>query len=207
MSTGPQRRYTEAEYLAIERDVETKHEYYRGEMFAMSGASRQHNRITVNISALFHDQLKNRKCEHFINDMRVKVEASSLYTYPDVVITCHEPRFLDQNVDTLLNPQVIIEVLSDSTEKYDRGKKFEQYRTIPSLREYVLISQDRAHIDRFALNEQGQWVLNDASGLDAVIELVTIGCRLPLAEVYAKVEFDPTPDPAPLPADSKFSSR
>lgn len=198
MSSVPHRRYTEAEYLAIERDVETKHEYYRGEIFAMSGASRQHNRITVNVSALLHDQLKNRPCEHFTNDMRVKVESTALYTYPDVVITCHEPRFLDEEVDTLLNPQVIIEVLSDSTEKYDRGKKFEHYRTIASLREYVLISQDRAHVDRFALNEQEQWVLNDASGLEAIIELTAVDCRLPLAEVYAKVEFEPAPDTATL---------
>jgi Uma2 family endonuclease len=101
LSTASKRRYTEAEYLAIERDVETKHEYYRGEMFAMSGASRQHNRITVNVSAFLHEQLKNRKCEHFTNDMRVKVESTALYTYPDVVVTCHEPRFLDKEVDTL----------------------------------------------------------------------------------------------------------
>jgi Uma2 family endonuclease len=195
MSTAPHRRYTEAEYLAIERDAETKHEFYRGEIFAMSGASRQHNRITVNVSAILHEQLKNRECEHFTNDMRVKVESTTLYTYPDVVVTCHEPRFLDKELDTLLNPQVIIEVLSDSTEKYDRGKKFEHYRTIPSLREYVLISQDRAHIDRFALNEQGQWALSDATGLEASIELTAIDCHLPLAEVYAKVEFEPAPEP------------
>jgi Uma2 family endonuclease len=93
---------------------------------------------------------------------------------------------------------VIIKVLSDSTEKYDRGKKFEHYRTIPSLREYVLISQDRAHVDRFALNEQDQWVLSDASGLEAVVELTAVDCRLPLAEIYAKVEFEPSPDPASL---------
>lgn len=191
MSTAPKRRYTEAEYLAIERDVEAKHEYYRGEMFAMSGASRQHNQISFNVAASLHGQLRDRKCQAFINDMRVKVESTALYTYPDAVITCNEPRFLDREVDTLLNPQVIIEVLSDSTEKYDRGKKFEHYRTIPSLREYVLISQDRAHVDRFALNEQGQWVLNDLSGLDAVVDLAAVECRLPLADVYAKVEFEP----------------
>jgi Uma2 family endonuclease len=197
MSSVPKRLYTEAEYLAIERDVETKHEFYRGEMFAMAGASRQHNRITVNVSAVLHEQLKTRDCEHFASDMRVKVESTILYTYPDVVITCHEPRFLDKEVDTLLNPQVIIEVLSDSTEKYDRGKKFEHYRTIPSLREYILIAQDRPHIDRFALNDLGQWVLNDTTGLDAVIELTAVSCRLPLAEVYAKVEFEPESEPTP----------
>jgi Uma2 family endonuclease len=191
MSTAPQRHYTEAEYLAFDRASEIKHEFYRGEIFALSGASRQHNRINFNLSACLHGQLKDRDCDAYANDMRVKVQSTILYTYPDIVVTCNEPRFLDSNVDTLLNPQIVIEVLSDSTERYDRGKKFEHYRTIPSLREYVLVSQDRAHIDRFSLNEQGQWVLDDASGLDAVIELTTISCRLPLAEVYAKVEFPP----------------
>jgi Uma2 family endonuclease len=191
MSTAPQRHYTEAEYLAFDRASEIKHEFYRGEIFALSGASCQHNRINFNLSACLHGQLKDRDCDAYANDMRVKVQSTILYTYPDIVVTCNEPRFLDSNVDTLLNPQIVIEVLSDSTERYDRGKKFEHYRTIPSLREYVLVSQDRAHIDRFSLNEQGQWVLDDASGLDAVIELTTISCRLPLAEVYAKVEFPP----------------
>lgn len=194
MPTAPRRRYTEAEYLAIERDLESKHEYHRGEMFAMSGASRQHNRITFNLAGLLHNQIKDRPCEAYVNDMRVKVESTDLYTYPDVVIPCSEPRFLDREVDTLLNPQVIIEVLSESTEKLDRGKKFEHYRTIPSLREYVLISQDHAHIERFALNERDQWELNDATGLEAAIELTAVGCRLPLGEVYAKVEFEPGPE-------------
>lgn len=197
MSTAPKRRYTEAEYLAIERDVETKHEFFRGEIFAMSGASRQHNQITFNLALCLGQQLVDRDCTAFITDMRVNVEQATLYTYPDAVITCNEPRFLDKEVDTLLNPQVVIEVLSDSTEKYDRGKKFELYRQLTTLREYILISQDHAHIDRFALNEQGQWVLNDATGLEASIELTAINCRLPLADVYAKVEFEPTPEPSP----------
>ena len=160
----------------------------------MKTSNRWHNKITVNLSACLHGQLKDRDCDGYASNMRVKVQVATLYTYPDLVITCNQPRFLDKEVDTLLNPQVIIEVLSDSTEKYDRGKKFEMYRTIPSLREYVLISQDRAHVDRFSLNEQGQWVLDDASGLDAVIELSTVGCRLPLADIYAKVEFPPEVD-------------
>ena len=191
MSSAAQRRYTEAAYLAFDRASEIKHEFYRGEIFAMSGASLQHNRITFNLSGCLYGQLKDRDCEAFANDMRVRVQTTTLYTYPDISITCNQPRFLDGDLDTLLNPQVVIEVLSDSTEKYDRGKKFEMYRTIPSLREYVLVSQDRAHIDRFALNEQGQWVLNDATGLDTVIELSTVGCRLLLSEIYAKVEFPP----------------
>lgn len=189
MSTAPNRRYTPEEYLAIERDVETKHEFYRGELFAMSGASRVHNRITVNLSASLQTQFKDRNCEHFVNDMRVKISATGLYTYPDVVVTCEKPQFEDDVLDTLVNPQVVMEVLSDSTEKYDRGKKFEHYRRIPTLQCYVLISHDRAHVDRFLLDEKGQWVLSDFNGLDAILDLPTIDCRIPLAEIFAKVDF------------------
>lgn len=189
MSAQPKRLLTPEEYLAIERDVEAKHEFYRGEMFAMGGASREHNLITGNVGASLHAQLANRPCEAYQNDMRVKVSASGLYTYPDVVVTCEKPRFEDDKFDTLLNPQSIIEVLSDTTEKYDRGKKFEFYRQIDSLREYALISQDRAHIELFTKGDDGVWKLSEATGLDATIELAAIGCRLSLADVYAKVSW------------------
>ena len=190
MSAPPKRLLTPEEYLAIERDVEAKHEFYRGEMFAMGGASREHNLITGNAGASLHAQLANRPCEAYQNDMRVKVAASGLYTYPDVVVTCEKPRFEDDKFDTLLNPQSIIEVLSDTTEKYDHGKKFELYRQIESLREYVLISQDRAHIELFTRGDDGHWRLSEATGLDAAIELTTIGCQLALADVYAKVSWN-----------------
>ena len=121
--------------------------------------------------------------------MRVKVTASGLYTYPDVVVTCEKPRFEDDKFDTLLNPQSIIEVLSDTTEKYDRGKKFELYRQIESLREYALISQDRAHIELFTKGNDGVWSLSEATGLEATISLPTIACELALADVYAKVSW------------------
>ena len=121
--------------------------------------------------------------------MRVKVAATGLYTYPDVVITCEKPRFEDDKFDTLLNPQSIVEVLSDSTEKYDRGKKFELYRQIESLREYVLVSQDRAHVEVFARDGDGPWKLSEATGLDAAIDLPAIGGRLALVDVYAKVSW------------------
>jgi len=189
MSAQPKRLLTPEEYLAIERDVEAKHEFYRGEMFAMGGASREHNLITGNVGAALHAQLANRSCEAYQNDLRVKVAANGLYTYPDVVVTCEKPRFEDDKFDTLLNPQSIIEVLSDTTEKYDRGKKFELYRQIESLREYVLISQDRAHIELFTRGDDGHWRLSEATGLDAAIELAAIGCRLALADVYAKVSW------------------
>ena len=189
MSAQPKRLITPEEYLAIERDVEAKHEFYRGEMFAMGGASREHNLITGNVGASLHAQLANRPCEAYQNDMRVKVAATGLYTYPDVVITCEKPRFEDDKFDTLLNPQSIVEVLSDSTEKYDRGKKFELYRQIESLREYVLVSQDRAHVEVFARDGDGPWELSEATGLDAAIDLPAIGGRLALADVYAKVSW------------------
>lgn len=189
MSAQPKRLITPEEYLAIERDVEAKYEFYRGEMFAMGGASREHNLITGNVGASLHAQLANRPCEAYQNDMRVKVSTTGLYTYPDVVITCEKPRFEDDKFDTLLNPQSIVEVLSDSTEKYDRGKKFELYRQIDSLREYVLISQDRAHVEVFTRDGDGPWKLSEATGLDAAIELPVIGCRLQLVDVYAKVSW------------------
>ena len=189
MSDGTKRLLTPEEYLAIERDVEAKHEFYRGEMFAMGGASREHNLITGNAGASLHAQLANRPCEAYQNDMRVKVTANGLYTYPDVVVTCEKPRFEDDKFDTLLNPQSIIEVLSDTTEKYDRGKKFELYRQIQSLREYALISQDRAHIELFTKGDDGVWSLSEATGLEATISLPTIGCQLALADVYAKISW------------------
>jgi Uma2 family endonuclease len=185
----PKRLLTPEEYLAIERDVEAKHEFYRGEMFAMGGASREHNLITGNAGASLHAQLANRPCEAYQNDMRVKIAASGLYAYSDVVVTCEKPRFEDDKFDTLLNPQSIIEVLSDTTEKYDRGKKFELYRQIETLREYGLISQDRAHIELFTRGDDGHWILSEATGLDAAIEFAAIGCRLALADVYAKVSW------------------
>ena len=190
MSAQPKRLLTPEEYLAIERGVEAKHEFYRGEMFAMGGASREHNLITGNAGASLHAQLANRPCEAYQNDMRVKVTANGLYTYPDVVVTCEKPRFEDEHFDTLLNPQAIIEVLSETTEKYDRGKKFEHYRQIESLREYALVAQDRAHVELFTRGEDGVWSLSEATGIDATIALPTVGCQLALADVYAKVSWN-----------------
>ena len=189
MSTVPKQRLTPEEYLAIERESEIRHQFYDGEMFAMSGASREHNLIAWNIGAALHGQLKDRACEAYSNDMRVKVDPTGLYTYPDIMVVCDEPKFEDEHVDTLLNPQVIFEVLSKATESYDRGKKFEHYRQLESLMDYLLVSQDEPHIEHFAKNVDGQWVLSEATGLDAAIELPTIHCQLALGDVYAKVKF------------------
>lgn len=190
MSAVPKIYLTPAEYLAFERQSEIKHEYFRGELFAMAGASRQHVRIAVNVTILLGNQLKRRGCDVFNSDMRVKVSPTGLYTYPDLVVVCGRPRFEDRELDTLLNPTVVVEILSKSTEAYDRGEKFAQYRTLESLTDYLLISQERPHIERFTRQEGGLWLFSDSIGLDAVMPIESIQCQLPLAEVYDRVEFD-----------------
>jgi len=190
MGAVPKIYLTPAEYLAFERQSEIKHEYFRGELFAMAGASRQHVRIAVNVTILLGNQLKRRGCDVFNSDMRVKVSPTGLYTYPDLVVVCGRPRFEDRELDTLLNPTVVVEILSKSTEAYDRGEKFAQYRTLESLTDYLLISQERPHIERFTRQEGGLWLFSDSIGLDAVMPIESIQCQLPLAEVYDRVEFD-----------------
>lgn len=192
MSTRPKRKLTPAEYLAIERAAETKSEYYEGEMFAMVGASREHNRIVVNLVRELSTQLLTRNCDVFNGDLRVKVPFLGLYTYPDVAVVCGDPVFEDAEVDTLLNPNVIVEVLSPSTEAYDRGKKFEFYRATQSLAEYVLVAQDRPHIETFSKGADGHWTLAEATGLDASLKIATINCIVPFAKVYHRVTFAET---------------
>ncbi|MCG9129442.1 Uma2 family endonuclease, partial [Candidatus Poribacteria bacterium] len=140
--------YTPEEYLIKERSADFKSEYRDGDIVAMPGASRQHNLITVNISSGLHIQLIDRSCEVYTNDMRVKVSDTGLYTYPDVVVVCEEPNFEDNNFDTLLNPTVIVEVLSPSTETYDRNEKFTSYQTLESLQEYILVSQNNKVVEQ-----------------------------------------------------------
>lgn len=178
-----------ADYLALERKAETKSEYLNGHIYAMSGASRNHNRITINLAAMLHSRLKGKPCEPFSSDMRVKVNPTGLYTYPDLVVACGASRFDDQQLDTLLNPTVIIEVLSDSTAAYDRGDKFAHYRTLESLTDYLLVAQDKPRIEHFSRQQNGQWLYSATDGLSATVEIATIGCVLPLAEVYERVAF------------------
>ena len=189
--------FTPQEYLALERKSETRNEYYNGEIFAMAGASREHNLIVANLLRDIGNQLEDRPCESYPSHMRVSIEATGLYTYPDVSVVCGEPRFQDREVDTLLNPTVIVEVLSPSTEAYDRGDKFRHYRRIDSLREFVLISQDRMMVERYT--RQGKdWVLSDMTDPDQVLKLESIGCQIPLNRIYAKITF-PEPGPAEKP--------
>jgi Uma2 family endonuclease len=195
MAAPPNVRMTEAEYLAFDRASDVKHEYYRGEIFAMSGASRKHNVISGNTYASLHAQLRGRPCEKYQAEMRVRVARTRLYTYPDITVVCGEPHFADNEFDTLLNPTLLVEVLSPSTERYDRGRKFQHYREIDSLREYVLIAQDQPRIERFLRQDDGTWLLSDASGLEGRIELASIGCTLALADVYEQVTFEAEDEP------------
>jgi Uma2 family endonuclease len=193
MSSLPRPQFSPQEYLALERRAEYRSEYFDGEIFAMAGASREHNLIAGNAFASLHGQLKGRRCEAYPGDMRVRVSQPGLYTYPDVVVVCGEPEFEDAEVDTLLNPTLIVEVLSPTTEAYDRGEKFAQYRTLASLAEYVLIAQDRYRVERFARQPDGQWLFAAAHRLDQVISLASIDCRLPLAEVYDRLTLPKPP--------------
>jgi len=177
-----------AEYLAFERSSAEKHEYLAGEVFAMTGASRAHNLIVLSVASELRRQLKQRPCQVFANDLRVKVDASGLYTYPDVVVVRGAARFEDEQVDTLVNPTLIVEVLSDSTEAYDRGEKFEHYRKLNSLSEYLLVAQDRPHVDQFVRQADAQWLLAEWHGRTATVPLSSVAAALTLDEVYDKLE-------------------
>jgi Uma2 family endonuclease len=157
----------------------------------MAGGTRAHSLIATNLGAELRNQLKNTNCVVYNADLRVKVEATGLLTYPDLSIVCGEQRFIDQEDDTLLNPGVIIEVLSDSSEAYDPGKKFEHYRQIPACREYLLVSQKEPRVEQFARQANGEWLLKEAVGLSAEIKMPSLGVFLRLAEVFAKVQFTP----------------
>ncbi len=177
------------EYLALERSSELRHEYVDGQMVAMTGASRNHSLIVTNLSGELRQQLKGRLCEVHTSDLRIQVSATGLYTYPDVVVVCGEPRFEDAHVDTLLNPTLIIEVLSPTTESYDRGRKFEQYRTLESLQEYLLVSQDRPRVEQFLRQDGNVWLFTEVAGLDQTVSLPSIECQVAVAEIYEKVAF------------------
>lgn len=189
MSTVPKHFITPEEYLHRERQAEHRSEYYRGEMFAMAGASANHNLIVLNTGSQLREQLKSKPCRVYPSDLKLRVEATGLFTYPDLSIVCGEPRLESDHGEVLLNPVVLVEVLSDSTEAYDRGKKFEHYRTIPSLKHYVLITQDRHSIDCFTRSNGESWNLTSCQGLSGKITLEAIECELLGSEVYDKVVF------------------
>jgi Uma2 family endonuclease len=196
MSTQAKSHLTPEQYLEIERKAEFKSEYYQGEMFAMSGARLAHIQIVANVMRELGQQLLDRPCQPLSNDMRVCVKPVGLYTYPDIVVVCGEPKFLDDTFDTLLNPTVIIEVLSDSTESYDRDKKFEMYGSLESLAEYVMISSQRVRAERYTRLPDGTWNYGDKSGLQDSIDLKSVNCRLLMAELYKRVDLPQPGAPA-----------
>jgi len=175
----------ESEYVEMERNSETKSEYYNGEVFAMSGASEKHNLIVSNLIFSLQLRLKKTPCRVYPSDMRLKVK-TGLYTYPDIMVVCGNRKFDDEKSDTLLNPDVIIEVLSDSTENYDRGRKFQNYQQIDSLKEYVMISQHRQKTEKYSRNKKGNWMLAESDKDNPFIILESVGCKLEHSEIYDK---------------------
>jgi len=181
---------TPAEYLEIERKAEFKSEYIAGRMYSMSGVSRRHSLIAGNLHRELSSQFRDRNCEAHIADMRVAVSPTGMYAYPDVVAVCGEARFEDTSIDTLVNPTVIVEVLSPSTEAYDRGDKFAHYRRLETLREYVLIAQDQLRIEHYRREGAG-WVLTEISDPNGTLNLPSIDCHVAVSAIYEKIEFDP----------------
>ena len=179
---------TPEEYLVMEREAAFKSEYRDGQIVAMPGASHKHNLIAGNIFGEIYVQFRDRTCVVYVNDMRVKVSDTGLYTYPDVVVVCDEPRFDDNHFDTLLNPTVLVEVLSPSTENYDRNDKFLSYQTLESLQEYILVSQNGVHVEQY-ICQDGKWILREFRSLDDVLQIASIECELALRAIYAKIKF------------------
>jgi Uma2 family endonuclease len=190
MASQSKRYYTPEEYLTLERAADYKSEYVAGEIFAVAGASEDHNTIAGNIFRLLGNQCQGGPFRIFMSDMRVRVAATGMYTYPDVVAVCGPREFADAHRDTLLNPTVIIEVLSPSTEAYDRGAKAAYYRRLPALAEYVLVAQDQMHVEHFARQGAG-WLLIEMSAPNAILRLPALDAALPLTAIYANVEFPP----------------
>ena len=188
---------TPEQYLEIERKAEFKSEYVSGQMFMMAGGTPQHSELAFNIQAAIGPQIKGRDCHGHSSDLRVR--AGGLFTYPDVTIVCGKSEFHDSRGDTLTNPTVLVEVLSKSTEAYDRGEKFARYKRSASLREYVLVSQRRPQIDVYRRQEDGSWNVVSAEGLDAQIRLESIDCTLRLAEIYEGITLETTDAEAGLP--------
>ena len=185
-SLAAQTIFTPEEYLVSERKATLKSEYINGEILAMSGASNAHNLITLDIGTELNIQLRERECLVYTNDMRIRTSPMGSYFYPDVVVVCSEPQFEDNVFDTLLNPILVIEVLSPSTEVYDKGEKFRHYQELASLQEYILVSQDRIRVEYYRLAKT-QWVQTELHAIEDVLNLASIGCELPLQDIYRRV--------------------
>lgn len=184
----PEQPCTVEQYLEFERASEARHEYLDGKIRLLISGTANHNIITVNVLGALHTQLRKSPCQAYVVQMRIWVSGTGLYTYPDLTVVCEKPEFAHK--DTLLNPTLIVEVTSPESMVYDLGKKFQHYRALESLQEYVLVSQDRPLIERYVRQQDGQWLFSAASGLNATLELPSIGCTLALADVYEKVMFE-----------------
>lgn len=182
---------TPAEYLAIERKAEFRSEFYKGEMFLMAGGSPQHSLIKANLIRVLGNLLVGGKCRVYDSDLRVRIDATGLYTYPDATIICGDIQYdvNDVKKQTVLNPTLLVEVISPGSEAYDRGKKFDHYQTIATLREYLLIGYESPKVDRFARNDDGTWTLTTRSGLEQTLDLISVPGTLSLNDLYANVEF------------------
>ena len=181
---------TTEEYLQLERVSEVKHEYFEGEIFAMVGASLNHNQISGNIFGELRSQLKQSSCSPFVNDLRVKVQEIDKYTYPDIVIVCGDIELeKESGMETLLNPVVIIEVLSNSTEAYDRGTKFHHYQIIKSLQEYILVSQHSCLVEKFIRSNDDEWIYLSCDNVEKTISIESVKCELMLSDIYYRVEW------------------
>ena len=184
-----QRLFTEEEYLSLEDEALEKSEFFQGRIYAMSGGSSNHSIISVNVTIAFGNSLRNRPCIVYNSDFRVKIPQANLYTYPDISVACGTPLiYTFKNTQTLTNPNLILEVLSSSTEKYDRTGKFESYKLIPTLTDYLLVAQDRTRVEHFVRQADKSWSCTVSEGLDAIVKIDTLECELPLAEIYLKVD-------------------
>ena len=188
MPVIPKTFISEEAYLEEERKALDKSEYYNGEIFAMAGATKTHNKIVASIISAIGQQLNGKSCSFFPSDLRVHNDENTLYTYPDVTVVCGKEKYLDDEFDTLLNPTVIFEVLSPATENYDRGTKFKLYRSIPSLKNYILVSSTEYAAEIFTRKENDEWVLNTTKDKDGHIYISAIDYNLSLADVYSQVE-------------------
>ncbi|HAX77774.1 MAG TPA: hypothetical protein DCY88_18530 [Cyanobacteria bacterium UBA11372] len=191
LENNQQRFYSPEEYLELEAAAEYKNEYYDGQIIAMPGGTPNHNKIALNLSTALNFAFKGQQYQVFMSDLRLWIPQTRLYTYPDVMVVAGELEYAEGRKDTITNPVAIAEVLSDSTEDYDRGKKFKLYRSIPSLREYIIIAQSEMQVEQFSKTDDNKWILSEYEGENAILTLTSVPFQIALFGIYDKVEFEP----------------
>lgn len=181
--------YTPQEYLDMEETADNKHEFHQGEIFAMAGGTQNHARIALDLGTSINLALRGSNCEAYPSDMKLFIKAQNLFTYPDLMIVCGKAEFYENRNDVITNPLVIFEVLSSSTKNYDRGEKFEYYRSISSFQEYILIDQYRIHVEQMYLDTPNKWILSEYNQIADTLKLAKVNIQIPLEELYRRVEF------------------